>query len=102
VRLRLLPRRTADRSRIEAEVAARTADFLKRCPSPDVVDRSRFAQVASDLAGLEGRDGHDGTVRPNNSAEFLPYVREHDDYGHGEAVAAVERHFQESNLPCPS
>ncbi|GAA2267731.1 hypothetical protein GCM10010145_47760 [Streptomyces ruber] len=97
VRLRLLPTRTAGRAAVEARTAQRVGEFLARTPAADVVDRSRFTQVAAGLAGLEGRSGHDDVVRPNNSVEFLPYEREHADYGHGAAIAAVERHFSESS-----
>lgn len=97
VRLRLLPARTTDRDAIERLAAERIREFLARTPAADVVDRSRFTQVAAGLAGLEGRSGHDDVVRPNNSVEFLPYEREHTDYGHGAAIAAVERHFLESS-----
>ncbi|MEV7780096.1 lantibiotic dehydratase C-terminal domain-containing protein [Kitasatospora sp. NPDC088351] len=97
VRLRLLPSFPADRAEIEHRAARRIRAFLAAAPAADVVDRTRFAQVAEGLAGLEGRAGHDEAVRPNNSVEFLPYRREHGDYGYGPAVAAVERHFLESS-----
>ncbi|MGW2409285.1 lantibiotic dehydratase C-terminal domain-containing protein [Streptomyces sp. NPDC001739] len=97
VRLRLLPSRARDRAGVAEVAERRLGAFLAESPAPDVVDRSRFAQVAQGLAGLEGRAGHDGTVRANNTAEFLPYEREHADYGHGPAIAAVERHFCESS-----
>ncbi|MFF4287581.1 lantibiotic dehydratase C-terminal domain-containing protein [Streptomyces sp. NPDC001633] len=97
VRLRLLPSRARDRAGVAEVAERRLGAFLAESPAPDVVDRSRFAQVAQGLAGLEGRAGHDGTVRANNTAEFLPYEREHADYGRGPAIAAVERHFCESS-----
>ncbi|MFI1966512.1 lantibiotic dehydratase C-terminal domain-containing protein [Streptomyces pathocidini] len=97
VRLRLLPTRAAERATIERLAAQRIRAFLTLTPAADVVDRSGFARVAEGLAGLEGRSGHDQAVRPNNTMEFLPYEREHTDYGYGAAVAAVERHFHESS-----
>ncbi|MET9017814.1 lantibiotic dehydratase C-terminal domain-containing protein [Streptomyces olivaceoviridis] len=97
VRLRLLPAASADRSAIELRTGKRIREFLASTPAADVVDRSRFTQVAAGLAGLEGRSGHDVLVRPNNSVEFLPYEREYDDYGRGAAIAAVEQHFFESS-----
>ncbi|MFI9724447.1 thiopeptide-type bacteriocin biosynthesis protein [Streptomyces sp. NPDC052396] len=97
LRLRLLPRHQDDRAQVEQHLLERIRTYLARTPSADVVDRTRFAEVARDLAGLEGRSGHDQSVRPNNSVELLPYEREHDDYGHGPAIAAVERHFHESS-----
>lgn len=97
VRLRLLPVRRADRAEVERLAGERIRAHLERHPAPDVVDRSRFEGVAAELAGLEGRPGHDTAVRPNNAVEFLPYEREHEDYGHGPAIAAVERHFAESS-----
>ncbi|MFF8373786.1 lantibiotic dehydratase C-terminal domain-containing protein [Streptomyces lydicus] len=97
VRLRLLPSRAAGRADVEELTGRHIRAFLARSPAPDVVDRSRFAQVARGLAGLEGRTGHDSAVRANNTVEFLPYVREHADYGRGAAIAAVERHFHESS-----
>ncbi|MET9914133.1 lantibiotic dehydratase C-terminal domain-containing protein [Streptomyces sp. NPDC006476] len=97
VRLRLLLARAADRAEVERLAATRIRAFLAATPSPDVVDRASFAQVAEDLAGLEGRSGHDQAVRPNNTVEFLPYEREHEDYGYGAAIAAVEGHFFDSS-----
>ncbi|MFI0980590.1 thiopeptide-type bacteriocin biosynthesis protein [Streptomyces sp. NPDC021093] len=97
VRLRLLPAHRSDRAAVERRAEAEIRAFLRRVPAPDVVDRSRFAQVAEGLAGLEGRAGHDQEVHPNNSVAFPPYAREHADYGYGRAVAAVERHFFESS-----
>lgn len=97
VRLRLLPSRARDHADVAEVVERRLSAFLAESPAPDVVDRSLFAQVAQGLAGLEGRAGHDDVVRANNTAEFLPYAREHADYGHGAALAAVERHFCESS-----
>jgi len=97
VRLRLLPARGADRAEVEQVAARRIRAFLALNPAPDVVDRSGFARVAAGLAGLEGRSGHDQEVRPNNTVEFLPYQREHQDYGYSTAIAAVEQHFFESS-----
>ncbi|MCL6299221.1 lantibiotic dehydratase C-terminal domain-containing protein [Streptomyces kronopolitis] len=97
VRLRLLPARAGDRAEVTEAAERALSAFLALSPAPDVVDRSHFAQVAQGLAGLEGRAGHDAVVRANNTAEFLPYAREHADYGHGAAIAAVERHFCESS-----
>lgn len=97
VRLRLLPLRTADRAEVERRAARRIRAFLAGTPAADVVDRSRFAQVARGLADLEGRPGHDHVVRPNNSVDFPAYEREHGDYGYGAAIGAVERHFHESS-----
>ncbi|MEU2791146.1 lantibiotic dehydratase C-terminal domain-containing protein [Streptomyces sp. NPDC007100] len=99
VRLRLLPARTADRAEVERLVAEQIRSFLTRTPSPDVVDRSRFAEVSEGLASLEGRpdDQRQEEVRPNNTLDFPPYEREHSDFGYGPAIAAVERHFQESS-----
>ncbi|GAA2272580.1 hypothetical protein GCM10010430_68180 [Kitasatospora cystarginea] len=97
VRLRLLPALAADRAEVERLTETRIRAFLAGRQARDVVDRSRFAQVAADLAGLEGRAGHDQVVRPNNTVEFLPYEREHADYGYGPAIAAIERHFFESS-----
>ncbi|MFE2225529.1 thiopeptide-type bacteriocin biosynthesis protein [Streptomyces kronopolitis] len=97
VRLRLLPARAGDRAEVIETAERALSAFLALSPAPDVVDRSHFAQVAQGLAGLEGRAGHDAVVRANNTAEFLPYAREHADYGHGAAIAAVERHFCESS-----
>ncbi|MGK4585821.1 lantibiotic dehydratase C-terminal domain-containing protein [Kitasatospora sp. HPMI-4] len=97
VRLRLLPARTADRAEVELRTRNRILAFLERHPAPNVVDRSRFARQAAELAGLEGRAGHDQVVRENNTVEFLPYEREHAEYGYGPAIAAIERHFFESS-----
>ena len=97
VRLRVLPARTTGREAIRRRTEERVREFLAAAPAADVVDRSRFTRVAAGLAGLEGRLGHDDVVRPNNSVEFLPYARETADYGDGAAIAAVERHFDESS-----
>ncbi|GCD41056.1 thiopeptide-type bacteriocin biosynthesis protein [Streptomyces paromomycinus] len=99
VRLRFLPARTADRAGIERLAGEHLRAYLEAEPSPDVVDRTRFAQVSEGLAGLEGRSGQEQQeeVRPNNFLELRPYERENSDFGYDAAIAAVERHFHESS-----
>ncbi|MFI2238134.1 lantibiotic dehydratase C-terminal domain-containing protein [Streptomyces chrestomyceticus] len=97
VRMRFLPTGTAASREVRQRVATAVGAFLRERPAPDTVDRARYAGLAGELAALEDLSEHDRELRPNNSVEFLPYLREHAVYGHGPAMAATEQHFHESS-----
>src|SRR5262249_44422627 len=56
-----------------------------------------YAQLAAVLAAREQMPTYAERLYPNNSVVFLPYRREHNRYGYGASVQAVERHFVESS-----
>lgn len=98
VRARFLPRRREDREIVRERAVRALRAFVAANPVPDLVDRTKFAENATGLAALEGRDGHDMVLRPNNTVELFDYRRETEDYGRDAAITAVERHFHESSV----
>ena len=97
MRLRVLPTRQADRSEIEAIVTGHFGTFLARNPSPDRVGQAEYARMARSLAERESVTEYSAILCPNNSVAFVPYRREHERYGTGRSVQAVERHFADSS-----
>lgn len=97
LRVRLLP--TSSRQRLDtmALFKERAERFLGTFPSADSPDSWSYPELADGWAAAEGRAEYDRRLYPNNSLRFLPYVREHDRYGDGRSMAAVERHFDESS-----
>ncbi|WP_051467825.1 lantibiotic dehydratase C-terminal domain-containing protein [Actinomadura oligospora] len=61
---------------------------------PDAPRVREYAAAAARLAAAEHRaDDYDRDLRTRGQVEFVPYRPEHDWYGHGPALAAIEKHF---------
>ena len=56
-----------------------------------------YAVLAGRLARWERLPAYTATLYPNNSVQFIPYRPEHDRYGTGACLHAVERHFTDSS-----
>ncbi|MFC4585737.1 lantibiotic dehydratase C-terminal domain-containing protein [Sphaerisporangium corydalis] len=85
------------RAEVERLVAERFGDHLARYPSAGHPDPEEYARMARSLAEREHLTSYSERPHPPNSVSFIPYRREHDRYGHGPAIEAVERHFAESS-----
>ncbi|MGH4023796.1 MAG: thiopeptide-type bacteriocin biosynthesis protein [Pseudonocardiaceae bacterium] len=97
VRLRLLVPDGSARDRVRELVTARGEEYFRRNPSPELLHPEQYRRIAADLAGAENLSGYATELYPNDSVVFLPYRREHDRYGYGTAMEAVERHFMDSS-----
>jgi hypothetical protein len=75
----------------------RLRDYLAVSPSKDIPDLGRYPAEAARQAAAEGVVDYLRELMPNNTAREIAYRPEHDRYGHGEQLAAVERHFVESS-----
>ncbi|WP_017607928.1 thiopeptide-type bacteriocin biosynthesis protein [Nocardiopsis xinjiangensis] len=96
LRLRVLARTEEAREEIRSVLAARCTGHLARSPSPDLVDQQTYLEQARRFGALEGVEPVE-RMYANNSVHLLPYTREHDRYGRGDSLEAVERHFCESS-----
>jgi hypothetical protein len=97
LRLRVRPLVSGDRATVERIVCGRFEEYLSRAPSEDRLSATDYARAAEALAHREGLASYMERPYPNNTALLVPYRREHDRYGHGAAMDAVERHFVESS-----
>lgn len=97
LRLRVLPADDAVRAKVENLVRDRFGDYLIRYPAADRVSPPEYARLARSLAAWEGVPSYVESPYPNNSVRLIPYRREHDRYGDGAAIQAVEGHFAESS-----
>src|SRR5262249_32933433 len=97
LRLRVRPYMRADRADVERLVCARFEAYLRRSPSPQTLSAEQYVRTAGHLARMEGVASHTERPYPNNTVLPVPYHREHDRFGHGAAMDAVERHFVESS-----
>ncbi|MFC4913894.1 lantibiotic dehydratase C-terminal domain-containing protein [Actinomadura gamaensis] len=92
LRLRLRPAAPE----LEADLRARLTELASALDAgrPDARSVREYAAAAARLAAAEHRtNDYDPHVRTRGQVEFLPYRPEHDWYGHGAALAAVEEHF---------
>lgn len=96
VRLRLAPA-TGRREEVETESRDRLGGYLDAHPSSDRMGAEAYAGLARALARTERLDDYADELHPNNQVAFIPYRREHQRYGHGAAMEAVERHFVASS-----
>jgi thiopeptide-type bacteriocin biosynthesis protein len=97
LRLRVLPVPGVRRADVQRLISERFGGYLARHPSPDRLSQQEYARSARVLARRENVPVWSARLHPNNSVSFIAYRREHDRYGHGAAIAAVERHFAESS-----
>lgn len=97
VRLRMLVHDDSARDRVRELVEARGQEYFRRNPSPDLLRPGYYQRIAADLAGSENLTSYTTGLYPNDSVVFLPYRREHDRYGYGAAMEAVEWHFVDSS-----
>lgn len=97
LRLRVLPVPGVRRADVQRLIGERFGGYLARHPSPDRLSQQEYARSARVLARRENVPVWSAHPYPNNSVSFIAYRREHDRYGHGAAIAAVERHFAESS-----
>lgn len=97
VRLRVLPRDGSEPGEIERLLTEGLHRYFAEHPSPDLLTQDDYSASASRLANWEGLDSYARKPHANNSLAFIPYRREHDRYGHGASIEAVERHFVESS-----
>ncbi|MFZ3475676.1 lantibiotic dehydratase C-terminal domain-containing protein [Streptomyces sp. 4.24] len=99
IRLRLLPAQPVQRGAVRRAAEGRLAAHLAAHPTAAPAAASSYAASVTAYARAHGVDAADRSVRAADTLEEVPYVREPDWYGYGEAVTAVERHFaQSSNL----
>jgi thiopeptide-type bacteriocin biosynthesis protein len=97
LRLRVLPAGAGVRDRVHRTVAAHCTRYLRHHPSTTAVAAGEYTALAARLARWERLDTHTETLYPNNSVQFIGYRPEHDRYGTGACLDAVERHFMESS-----
>ncbi|WP_433510461.1 lantibiotic dehydratase C-terminal domain-containing protein [Nonomuraea sp. CA-143628] len=97
LRFRALPADPAHRTEVERVIAERFEKYLAENPAGRAMSQRDYAGIGEALAQWEGLPGHTERLFPNNSLSFIPYRREHDRYGTGASMEAVERHFAESS-----
>ncbi|OLB64227.1 MAG: hypothetical protein AUI10_11985 [Actinobacteria bacterium 13_2_20CM_2_72_6] len=96
VRLRLLPHDGGDVAEVRDAVREGCRRFFHTRPAPDTLPPATYAELARTLGRLEPGEP-ELPLQPNNSQQFIEYRPEHHKYGTGAALAAVERHFEESS-----
>lgn len=95
LRLRLLP--TGDAGPVRDAITIHCGRYLREHPATTPVPPDGYAVAAAALARYEHRTQPLQPLRDNNSVHFVDYRPEHDRYGTGAHLAAVERHFAESS-----
>ncbi|MEU7245500.1 lantibiotic dehydratase C-terminal domain-containing protein [Streptomyces sparsogenes] len=79
------------------QLVARWNTWLRDHPSPRSVDEAAYLGFADQAAAREGLSGYEPWRALHDHAEPRPYLPEHDRYGTGASLAAVERHFMEAS-----
>lgn len=74
------------------DLSTEISRYVESYPSPSLLDETSYTRYAFGLADLEGMTEWLPRV-PNNSVVRATYSPEHDKYGRGQALSAVERHF---------
>ncbi|MFI1330285.1 lantibiotic dehydratase C-terminal domain-containing protein [Streptomyces sp. NPDC020845] len=82
---------------IATELADRWNAWLGDHPSPRSVDEAAYLRFATEAATREGLPGYEPWRGLHDRAEVRGYLPEHDRYGSGASLAAVERHFMEAS-----
>ncbi|WP_281873802.1 lantibiotic dehydratase C-terminal domain-containing protein [Nocardia sputorum] len=97
VRLRLLPAHGVAAGPIRRGVLSAATTFFEVNPSRTHLSQRDYRSYAHRLAAREGAQTFSDTLFPNQSVRFIEYAREHDRYGTGRAIVAVEQHFGRSS-----
>jgi thiopeptide-type bacteriocin biosynthesis protein len=96
LRLRCRPT-PGNRHPVEHRVRTQLTRFLHDHPARHQADLRDYAARAAELARQERVTDYRYRPHPTNTVVSVPYRPEHDRYGYGESMAAVERHFQQSS-----
>jgi thiopeptide-type bacteriocin biosynthesis protein len=96
LRLRVLPCGVAP-GEVRALIVEHAERYFRAHRCVETLRAADYLVMAEKLAAAENMSEYLRELRPNNSVEFLGYRREHERYGTGASVAAVERHFTESS-----
>ncbi|WP_283133918.1 lantibiotic dehydratase C-terminal domain-containing protein [Rhizohabitans arisaemae] len=96
VRLRVRPA-GGSRDEVTEALLGPLADYLRAHPAGGPADQAAYTAMAAGFAEYEGLASYERVLRPADTAAAVPYRPEHDSYGHGESLAAVEDHFVESS-----
>jgi hypothetical protein len=97
IRLRVLPAHKRESVHVRERITTQLREYLRAHPSPSRMSQRDYDLSAPRLAAQEGMRRHRKLLYPNNSVIRIPYRREHERYGHGRRMRAVERHFAESS-----
>ncbi|MUN35309.1 lantibiotic dehydratase C-terminal domain-containing protein [Actinomadura litoris] len=97
VRLRALPSAGTPPEEIEQAFTKHVGAYLRDHPSEPSMGEDEYARTAEMLASWEEVEPGFATLQPNDTVVPVPYRREHDRYGYGAAIEAVERHFTDSS-----
>lgn len=96
LRLRVRPSGRAAEHTVRTVIADRATRHLRDRPARRIMSREDYREFADRLSRAEGMTTY-AHLFPNNSVHFIEYRPEHQRYGTGPAMAAVERHFAESS-----
>jgi thiopeptide-type bacteriocin biosynthesis protein len=97
LRLRVLPASGVSRGEVQRLIGHQFGQYMSRNPSSDRLSAEEYPAIAGQLARQENIRSWADRPYPNNSVSFIGYQREHERYGHGVSMQAVERHFAESS-----
>ncbi|MGY0056727.1 lantibiotic dehydratase C-terminal domain-containing protein [Streptomyces sp. LZ34] len=82
---------------LATELIDRWNAWLEDHPSPRSVDEAAYLSFATEAAAREGLPGYEPWRGLHDRAEARTYLPEHDRYGTGASLTAVERHFMEAS-----
>lgn len=97
LRLRVLPSTGVSPLEVQRVIDERFGQYLSRNPSAEGMSAAQYEALAPQLARGEKMRSWTARLYPNDSVSFIAYRREHERYGHGASIQAVERHFAESS-----
>ncbi|CAL9671661.1 hypothetical protein SUDANB15_07439 (plasmid) [Streptomyces sp. enrichment culture] len=97
LRVRLRVTEASDPDGIVSGLVERWNDWLSRHPSRRAVNAAAYLRFATEAAVREGLPGFEPWRDLHDCAVPRPYVPEHDRYGTGTSLVAVERHFMEAS-----
>jgi thiopeptide-type bacteriocin biosynthesis protein len=97
LRVRLLAAGEEARDPLRRRLVERCERYLRDHPSATRLNPAAYAAQARRLAPWEGMSDYAREPYPNNSIRCTPYRREHDRYGRGASMEAVEGHFVDSS-----